>query len=86
VREWFEQTLVEVVLCARNSHWDAEQLAALLCPSALSAAVLPRQLLYATLTKRLGQKLGTAPEMPPLLPRTAHLVETPAESRDARRT
>jgi hypothetical protein len=86
VREWFEQTLVEVVLCARNSHWDAEQLAALLCPSALSAAVLPRQLLYATLNKRLGQKLGTAPEMPPLPPRTAHLVETPAESRRARRT
>jgi hypothetical protein len=89
VREWFEQTLVEVVLCARSSHWDAEQLAALLCPSALSAAVLPRQLLYATLNKRLGQKLGTAPEMPGLPPRpsrTAHLVETPAESRRARRT
>jgi hypothetical protein len=60
VREWFEQTLVEVVLCVRGSHWNEEQLAALLCPSALSAAVLPRHLLHAVLNKRLGQKLGSA--------------------------
>jgi hypothetical protein len=60
VREWFEQTLIEVVLCVRGSHWNEEQLAALLCPSALSAAVLPRHLLHAVLNKRLGQKLGSA--------------------------
>ena len=60
VREWCEQILVEVVLAARNSHWSAEQLDALLSPSSFTAALLPRQLLHATLQKRLGQKLGTA--------------------------
>ena len=58
VREWFEQTLVEVVLCARGTHWTDEQLAAMLSPSSFSAALLPRQLIYAILQKRLAQKLG----------------------------
>jgi hypothetical protein len=58
VREWFEQTLVEVVLCARASRWTDEQLAALLSPTSFSAALLPRQLIYAILQKRLAQKLG----------------------------
>ena len=58
VREWCEQTLVEVVLAARNSHWSPEQLDALLAPRSFTAALLPRQLLHATLQKRLGQKLG----------------------------
>ena len=60
VREWCEQVLVEVVLAARNSQWNAEQLEALLSPSSFTAALLPRHLLHATLQKRLGQKLGTA--------------------------
>jgi hypothetical protein len=60
VREWCEQILVEVVLAARNSHWSAEQLEALLSPSSFTAALLPRQLLHATLQRRLGQKLGPA--------------------------
>ena len=60
VREWCEQVLVEVVLAARNSQWNAEQLDALLSPSSFTAALLPRHLLHATLQKRLGQKLGTA--------------------------
>src|SRR5450755_461075 len=60
VREWCEQILVEVVLAARNSHWSAEQLDALLSPSSFIAAVLPRQLLHATLQRRLAQKLGQA--------------------------
>ena len=60
VREWCEQILVEVVLAARNSHWSAEQLDALLSPSSFTAALLPRQLLHATLQRRLGQKLGPA--------------------------
>ena len=51
VREWCEQILVEVVLAARNSHWNAEQLDALLSPSSFTAALLPRQLLHATLQK-----------------------------------
>ena len=60
VREWCEQVLVEVVLAARNSQWNAEQLEALLSPSSFTAALLPRHLLHATLQKRLGQKLGPA--------------------------
>ena len=57
VREWCEQILVEVVLAARNSTWRAEQLGALLSPTSLTAALLPRHLLHVTLQKRLGQKL-----------------------------
>jgi hypothetical protein len=64
VREWCEQILVEVVLAARNSHWDTEQLDALLSPSSFTAALLPRQLLHATLQKRLGQKLGASRSEP----------------------
>jgi hypothetical protein len=60
VREWCEQILVEVVLAARNSSWTCEQLDALLSPSSLAAALLPRHLLHTTLQKRLGQKLGPA--------------------------
>jgi hypothetical protein len=58
VTEWCEQVLAEVVLAARSSHWDEEQLAALLSPTSLSAALLPRQFLHAILQKRLAQKLG----------------------------
>jgi len=60
VTEWCEQVLVEVVLAARNSQWDEEQLAALLSPTSLSAALLPRQFPHAILQKRLAQKLGPA--------------------------
>jgi hypothetical protein len=51
VREWFEQALAEVVLSARgfghSPHWDSDDLATLLSPAALTAAVLPRQLVDA---------------------------------------
>jgi len=57
VREWCKQILVEVVL-ARNSSWTPEQFDALLSPGSLTAALLPRHLLHATLQKRLAQKLG----------------------------
>jgi hypothetical protein len=57
VREWCEQILVEVVLAARSSSWTPEQLDALLSRGSLTAALLPRHLLHATLQKRLGQKL-----------------------------
>ena len=60
VREWCEQILVEVVLAARNTNWKKDQLDALLSPTSFSAALLPRQLLHATVQKRLAQKLGTA--------------------------
>ena len=55
MREWCEQILVEVVLAARNSSWSAEQLDALLSPTSFTAALLPRQLLHATLQKRLAR-------------------------------
>ena len=42
VREWCEQILVEVVLAARNSSWSPEQLDALVSPTSLTAALLPR--------------------------------------------
>jgi len=62
VREWFEQTLVEVVLSARgfgrSPRWDSRELADLLSPAALTAAVLPRQLVDAQIKKRLAQRLG----------------------------
>jgi len=58
VREWCEQILVEVVIAARSSSWTPEQLDVLLSPSSLTAALLPRHLLHATLQKRLAQKLG----------------------------
>jgi hypothetical protein len=58
VREWCEQILVEVVLAVRISTWSAEQLEALLSPTAFTVALLPRHLLHAILQKRLAQKLG----------------------------
>lgn len=58
VTEWCEQILTEVVLAARSTTWTAEQFDALLSPAALTAALLPRQLLHGMLQKRLGQKLG----------------------------
>ena len=58
VREWCEQILVEVVLAVRTSTWSAEQLDALLSPTAFTVALLPRHLLHATLQKRLAQTLG----------------------------
>ena len=50
--------LVEVVLAARSSSWTLEQLDALLSPSSLTAALLPRRMLHAVVEKRLAQKLG----------------------------
>ncbi len=64
VREWCEQILVEVVLAARSSSWTAEQLDALLSPASFTAALPQRQLLHATLQKRLGQKLGAPQHVP----------------------
>ncbi|HUA46175.1 MAG TPA: hypothetical protein VMA77_13175 [Solirubrobacteraceae bacterium] len=58
MREWCEQILVEVVLAVRSSRWSDKQLDALLSPTSLTAVLLPRQLLHATLQKRLAQKLG----------------------------
>ena len=59
VHEWCEQILVEVVLATRSSTWTLGQVDALLSPSSLTAALLPRHMLHAVLQKRLAQKLGT---------------------------
>ena len=67
VREWCEQILVEVVLAARSSSWTPDQLDAPLSPGSLTAALLPRQLLHATLQKRLAQKLGASQLVDPVL-------------------
>lgn len=86
VREWCEQILVEVVLAARASIWSAEQLEALLSPTAFTVALLPRHLLYAILQKRLAQKLGPphtrdhpmSHETPDPARRLSHEFELPA--------
>ena len=59
VREWCEQVFIEVVLAARISSWNEDQLGALLSPTSFTAALLPRHFLHATLKKKLGQTLGT---------------------------
>jgi hypothetical protein len=79
VREWCEQILVEVVLAARASSWSAEQLEALLSPTAFTVALLPRHLLHATLQKRLAQKLGA-----PAQRRRANRRRTQVSRRGAR--
>jgi hypothetical protein len=48
--------LVELVLAARCSSWTLEQLDALLSPSSLIAALLPRHMLHAVMQERLAQK------------------------------
>jgi hypothetical protein len=58
VREWFEQTLIEVVLCARTSRWRPHQVRDLLSPAALTAAVMSRYLVDQQIRKRLAQRLG----------------------------
>jgi hypothetical protein len=84
VREWCEQILVEVVLAARASTWSAEQLGALLSPTAFTVVLLPRHLLYAILQKRLAQKLGPphrghpmSHETPDPARRLSHELELP---------
>lgn len=82
VREWCEQVLVEVVLAARNSGWSQEQLDALLSPTSLTAALLPRHLLHAMLQKRLAQKLGS----PGVRTRTADAHDDPDQSQPPAQT
>jgi hypothetical protein len=45
-REWFQQTLTEVIYSVDNlrgdKQWSDQDVAAVLCPEALTAAVLPR--------------------------------------------
>jgi hypothetical protein len=62
VREWFEQSLVEVVLSANSlrgsQHWPDAQIEELLSEEGLTAAVLPRYHIDYSIKRSLGSKLG----------------------------
>jgi hypothetical protein len=62
VREWFEQSLVEVVLSANSlrgsQHWADDKIDELLSEEGLTAAVLPRYHIDYSIKRSLGSKLG----------------------------
>ncbi|QSN63507.1 MULTISPECIES: hypothetical protein [unclassified Caballeronia] len=62
VREWFEQSLVEVVLSANalrgSQHWTDDKIDELLSEEGLTAAVLPRYHIDFSIKRSLGTKLG----------------------------
>jgi hypothetical protein len=62
VREWFEQSLVEVVLSANalrgSQHWVDAKIDELLSEEGLTAAVLPRYHIDYSIKRSLGSKLG----------------------------
>lgn len=63
VREWFEQSLVEVVLSANalrgSQHWAEDKVEELLSEEGLTAAVLPRYHIDYSIKRSLGSKLGS---------------------------
>lgn len=62
VREWFEQSLVEVVLSANalrgSQYWADNKIDELLSEEGLTAAVLPRYHIDYSIKRSLGSKLG----------------------------
>lgn len=62
VREWFEQSLVEVVLSANalrgSQYWPDDTMDELLSEEGLTAAVLPRYHIEYSIKRSLGSKLG----------------------------
>ena len=62
VREWFEQSLVEVVLSANalrgSQHWSDDKIDELLSEEGLTASVLPRYHIDYSIKRSLGSKLG----------------------------
>ena len=62
VREWFEQSLVEVVLSANalrgSQYWTDNKIDELLSEEGLTAAVLPRYHIDYSIKRSLGSKLG----------------------------
>lgn len=62
VREWFEQSLVEVVLSANalrgSQFWTDNKIDELLSEEGLTAAVLPRYHIDYSIKRSLGSKLG----------------------------
>lgn len=63
VREWFEQSLVEVVLSANalrgSQYWPDNRIDELLSEEGLTAAVLPRYHIDFSIKRSLGAKLGS---------------------------
>jgi len=63
VREWFEQSLVEVVLSANSlrgsQYWPDDRIDELLSEEGLTAAVLPRYHIDFSIKRSLGSKLGS---------------------------
>lgn len=62
VREWFEQSLVEVVLSANalrgSQYWADDKIDEVLSEEGLTAAVLPRYHIDYSIKRSLGTKLG----------------------------
>lgn len=62
VKEWFEQSLVEVVLSSNAlrdaQYWSFDDIDKLLSEEALTAAVLPRYHIEYSIKRSLGAKLG----------------------------
>jgi hypothetical protein len=62
MQEWFEQSLVEVVLSANalrgSQHWADDKIDELLSEEGLTAAVLPRYHIDYSIKRSLGSKLG----------------------------
>lgn len=67
VREWCEQTLVEVVVgvnqLAGRPGWDERRIKAALCPEALSGAAMAIHHVQQSIRRSLGQRLGSLKEV-----------------------
>jgi hypothetical protein len=65
-REWFQQTLTEVIYSVDylrgDKQWSDQDVSAVLCPEALTAAVLPRYHIEMAVRRALGSKLGSVKE------------------------
>lgn len=63
VREWFEQSLVEAVMCSfglkGSSEWTTAELDKMLSSEGLTAVTLPRYHIDQNIRRALGTKLGT---------------------------
>ena len=64
VREWFEQQLMELVLSAKSlkegGRWSRQELEGLWSESSLTAAVLPRWHIDASICRALSHRFGSA--------------------------
>lgn len=64
VKEWFEQSLVELVISSNAlrgaQHWDSDHVDRLLSEEGLTAAVMPRYHIDQSIKRTLGTKLGAA--------------------------